>query len=56
MLSFLRKFFTKEPDDEINTATSINVPDYLTIESLEAQSGGGNYYYDNIYSRNTSKL
>jgi|TARA_B100001093_G_scaffold126213_1_gene118799 hypothetical protein len=54
MLSFFKNLFKKE--EEFNTVTSVEFPDYLTIESLDVQSGGGNNYYDNIYSRNVSKL
>ena len=56
MLSFFKNLFKKEEEVEVNSVTSVEFPDYLTIESLEAQSGGGNKYYDNIYSRNVSKL
>ena len=55
MLSFFKNFFKKE-QVEVNSATSVDFPDYLTIESLDVQSGGGNKYYDNIYTRNVSKL
>ena len=56
MLSFFKNLFKKEEEVEVNSVTSVEFPDYLTIESLETQSGGGNKYYDNIYSRNVSKL
>ena len=55
MLSFFKNLFKRETE-EINSATSVDFPDYLTIESLDVQSGGGIKYYDNIYSRNVSKL
>lgn len=54
MFSFLRNLFKKE--EEINSVTSVNFPDYLTVESFDYQLGGGNNYYDNIYSRNVSKF
>ena len=55
MLSFFKNLFKKETE-EINSVTSVNFPEYLTIESLDIQSGGGNNYYDNIYTRNVSKF
>ena len=55
MLSFFKNLFKKE-EQEVNSVTSVEFPDYLTIESLDPQSGGGINYYDNIYSRNVSKL
>jgi len=44
-------------EPEIESEMSISIPSAIEIESIEVnQDGGGVKYYDNIFSRNVSKL
>lgn len=60
MFSFFKNMFKKEEEvveSEIESEMSISIPSAIEIESIEVnQDGGGVKYYDNIFSRNVSKL
>jgi hypothetical protein len=58
MFGFLKKIFKKDEENSgVGTEISVELPSVIEIESIDNyQSGGGKKYYDNIYSRNLSKL
>ena len=58
MFSFFKNMFKKdEKSDPEGSELSIELPSAIEIESItNNQAGGGKQYYDNIYSRNISKL
>lgn len=57
MFSFFKNMFKKEEVPVLNTSElSIELPSAIEIESIVNQDGGAKQYYDNIYSRNISKL
>jgi len=62
MFSFLKNMLKKDEDKKFTSTPvmselSIDLPSAIEIESIvNNQSGGGKRYYDNIYSRNVSKL
>lgn len=57
MFSFLKRLFKSDDkkSDGVDSELSIELPTAIELESIN-QSGGGKKYYDNIYSRNVSKL
>ena len=58
MFSFFKNLIKGEEEKSIGESElSIDLPSAIEIESIvDNQSGGGKRYYDNIYSRNVSKL
>ena len=60
MFSFFKNMFKKKEEiveQENESEVSISIPSAIEIESIEVnQDGGGVKYYDNIFSRNVSKL
>ena len=60
MFSFFKNLLKKNEessDQEIDNELSISIPSQVEIETIEVnQEGGGIKYYDNIFSRNVSKL
>jgi len=59
MFSFFKNLIKKEEkkSQTVESELSIDLPSAIEIESIvDNQSGGGKKYYDNIYSRNVSKL
>ena len=59
MFSFFKNLIKKneEKSQPVESELSIDLPSAIEIESIvNNQSGGGKKYYDNIYSRNVSKL
>ena len=59
MFSFFKNLIKKEEkkSQTVESELSIDLPSAIEIESIvDNQSGGGKRYYDNIYSRNVSKL
>lgn len=57
MFSFFKNMFKKEEEsDPVESELSIELPSAIEIESIVNQDGGAKQYYDNIYSRNISKL
>lgn len=59
MFSFFKNLIKGEEGKFKNDESelSIDLPSAIEIESIvNNQSGGGKRYYDNIYSRNVSKL
>lgn len=60
MFSFFKNLLKKNEessDQEIDNELSISIPTQVEIETIEVnQEGGGIKYYDNIFSRNVSKL
>lgn len=57
MFSFFKNMFKKdEKSDQVGSELSIELPSAIEIESIVNQDGGAKQYYDNIYSRNISKL
>jgi hypothetical protein len=59
MFSFFKNLIKKgeKESQTVGSDLSIDLPSAIEIESIaNNQSGGGKKYYDNIYSRNVSKL
>lgn len=60
MFSFFKNLFKKNEETVepiMDNELSISIPSQVEIETIEVnQEGGGIKYYDNIFSRNVSKL
>ncbi len=60
MFSFFKNLFKKNEETVepiMDNELSISIPSEVEIETIEVnQEGGGIKYYDNIFSRNVSKL
>ena len=60
MFSFFKNLFKKNEETVepiMDNELSISSPSEVEIETIEVnQEGGGIKYYDNIFSRNVSKL
>ena len=59
MFNFFKKFLKKDSNSLSDSISSINLPSHVFIESIVSSpqnGGGGKKYYDNIYTRNVSKL
>ena len=60
MFSFFKNLLKKNEETVepiMDNELSISIPSEVEIETIEVnQEGGGIKYYDNIFSRNVSKL
>jgi hypothetical protein len=60
MFSFFKNLLKKDQENRemnLDSELSISIPDAVEIETIEInQEGGEIKYYDNIFSRNISKL